>query len=72
MEAMDAHRHVAPVEQCEEVGLAMTACGNQFTIDDARFCRGIATDRCDLLHPAGYQASEEKREDFVTMELQLR
>ena len=48
---MDAHRHVAPVEQGEEVGLAVTACGNQFTIDDARFCRGIDTDRCNILHP---------------------
>ena len=35
VEAVDARRHVPPVQECEEVGLAMTAGGNQFTVNDA-------------------------------------
>ena len=39
IEAIDARRRMSPVEQRKKVGLAVTACSDQFTIDDARSCR---------------------------------
>jgi hypothetical protein len=30
---------MSAVEQGKEVGLAMLACGDQFAVDDAGFCR---------------------------------
>jgi hypothetical protein len=39
IEAVDARRRASPVEQCEETRLAVAACGNQLTVDNAGSCR---------------------------------
>jgi hypothetical protein len=57
IEAIDACRHMPAVQQGEEVGLAVTACGNQLAIDDAGFCREPEDGRGDPLEPAAQIAA---------------
>jgi hypothetical protein len=39
IETIDARRVMSPVQQRRKVRLAVTAGGDQFTVDDAGFCR---------------------------------
>jgi hypothetical protein len=41
------------MQQRKKVGLAVTACGNQFTIDDAGSYRGAEDGRCNPWETAG-------------------